>query len=1278
MPADVLRQIAQKSVEQQKDAAIAQSTIASIQQARTEKEAREAANRELRKGDLPGYGASYKAKVQQQLTQRLSQLKGTPTAKAATVVPVDTTNYIKVGKDEWVPKTEFDKLTTEQQSKLKELGVAGYNASQSATQAQIEQNSVKLSTGEYVSKSVFNSLTTDNQARLIADGITKFNAYQQALYQTFPTAYQAQQQTVGYIQQVQSLQQQIPGIQTQIDDLTKILQTPGINPTYKQHLQMQIDSLKQQIAGYQVTIANLNKEIQKGELDPTWLDILDKSGTTGLNQYIQTNYPGATGLTKTADPTSDTIKEYGTTNNPNIVIEKGGNRLYIGGEWPLTAKYYMTEAPTVTAPTVSKATAAPTIPVTAASVYTGAATALGGTWGKTPETLAVQSTALSAGLPGVISGMSLAQTQTTIAALKGAELARYEAELQAIQYTQGTTSAQKVENRVLDRVQQYLAYLSRHPDETPRDKEGNILVQLGNTGQFMLATEWSKLSRNEQFAAFIGGIKSLSALQRQFAEQVITKTTSLQAAKSLVDIDKTIKNIETKVQQIKQLPLDERIQKVLNIKVTGEDLIKEVLSGGSAITTSFDEDQIKLDFSKAREAALKEGKDLSLSLQEYRQQVLDKQTTAKELLMEQLPFEYVRAGRWDTLQTWQKVVYPALDIAMLIPVAGLAFKGVGAGIKLASTGAKIAALGGKEALEFAAKDAAEGLSKATVKVAAQRELLNTVTKEATRATEKTTASFWKGAAESATKDVAVSEKELAQVTKNSEMLNKMLEGAKTVDTTGAKAYEGISKVERVTTRAGEITARPANYAFGGVITKSTVENWNDLTPAQRSTGLVLAALSLGIVGKTVNLLENIADPFKIPLKAIQPRAVSARVQPGKLFAEKGGGGTVRLVIDETIGTPEEARTAMASLMKQMTAGEAIGKTAYGIKEVKMKGTGFQATVGEVSMSATPTGEIFKEGTGAYGKRSNLEKYLAEYKELTGNNIEVKTSPFKVGADELTATAKPETGVTVQGKEGGMYFGAGLYNKFAHQSAFGSTGKISAGILLDVPGITELPKVIAKKDMQSMEKAAVKTFNSSKYLNREVEGFKKYQIFMEAENVVTNGSQINRIENLRSRLADKLHLNRAEYYTRDPQGRIELFQMYLEGGRTTPYTLKELYLLKGNALKNSLEDMFSGLTDKVGEVKDWLKGKSSIRENIITKEEQLSVAFDKIDSAKRSGFISNIEANKAKADILNEFRRVSSPTITRAVVRDTISELAKRYAVGGATATGERARVETER
>ena len=42
-------------------------------------------------------------------------------------------------------------------------------------------------------------------------------------------------------------------------------------------------------------------------------------------------------------------------------------------------------------------------------------------------------------------------------------------------------------------------------------------------------------------------------------------------------------------------------------------------------------------------------------------------------------------------------------------------------------------------------------------------------------------------------------------------------------------------------------------------------------------------------------------------------------------------------------------------------------------------------------------------------------------------------------------------------------------------------------------------------------------------------------------------------------------------------------MYLEGGRTTPYTLKELYQLKGNALKNALADIGTGLKNKLDEL-----------------------------------------------------------------------------------------------
>ena len=69
---------------------------------------------------------------------------------------------------------------------------------------------------------------------------------------------------------------------------------------------------------------------------------------------------------------------------------------------------------------------------------------------------------------------------------------------------------------------------------------------------------------------------------------------------------------------------------------------------------------------------------------------------------------------------------------------------------------------------------------------------------------------------------------------------------------------------------------------------------------------------------------------------------------------------------------------MASLMRQLHETGGTAKVEYAGHEVTLKGTDFQKTVGgNVSFSGTPMGEIFKEGTGAFGTKTRLESYLTK-------------------------------------------------------------------------------------------------------------------------------------------------------------------------------------------------------------------------------------------------------------------------------------------------------------
>lgn len=930
------------------------------------------------------------------------------------------------------------------------------------------------------------------------------------------------------------------------------------------------------------------------------------------------------------------------------------------------------------------------------AVYSGLPTALGGTWGNTPQTLAEQQVA-GGQISYTIQNPDGTTRQATpeeaarltaysISQLTPEQKQQYDATVAALNAAPGDTPQEKLAYVQKQRTQELGAAretkaagskdlaakisgsletqqeaLQKAPEEgfkTASEPTSNI-VQL-KSGEYVDKTTYDKLSREDQTLLQEKGIQALNDKLQQ--EQ---KKADEERAQAIKDTTARLSELESKQTKYEAQSLWDKVKQTLNIPVTFQELTQEALTFGGAKTAAFDSDAIAKEYNEARLKALNEGYDLPVTEDEYKKQVLSKQATAAELGMMLVPFEYARPGRWDEMQLWEKIVYPVLDVVSLVPVVGLAGKGASAVAKGASTGAKIAALGGKSAVEFAAKDAALAAEKAATQKLIKEGLLAATKEAAKAATDKTAKQVLSGAVKAAEKDVAMASKEYNQIVKSATELNKLANIASKAEIPqkGAGAYKAATRVEEAAIKTGRYTEPIDITGSSGVIGYSTVANWNDLTPEQRAGGLALAALSSGIVGKGRNIAENIVDPHKIPISALKGRALPTKAKGGEIIAKDVGGlkGTTRLVLDHTID-PKDARATVADLMRQLTEGEDVAKatlkTTAGEKEVKIKGTGFQKTVGKTSISGTPQGEIFKEGTGAFGAKTNLEKYLRDANLEHGTNIEIEARPVKIGDTEIQAKTISAPGVTVKGTEGGLYAGASFYNQFAHKGAYGGTGKISSGLLIGTPGISELPKSVRNaKDMAEMEQKAYKAFDGAKNINKEVEGFKQFANYMEAENIFTNGSQLQRVQNLRSKLADKLHLNRGEYYTRDPKGKIELFQMYLEGGRTTPYTLKELYQLKGNALRNSLEDLFYGLEKKIDELKS---GKIvSHKENIITKEEQIARAFNDIDAAVARKGITEAEGRRLKNEILSEYRSRLDTIPNRERVRKTIAELGSR-------------------
>lgn len=919
--------------------------------------------------------------------------------------------------------------------------------------------------------------------------------------------------------------------------------------------------------------------------------------------------------------------------------------------------------------------------VSTTAEYTGQSSALGGTWGKTPQTLAQESFAggqikytvqtAGGGTREATADEARQLTQQAVNNMSAQQREQYKAALAQLESAPGATAEEKlsyvqqqnseaaralpVSARTIENLNTEISRLTSQQGDSHQPVNSSV-VRLDN-GEYIDRKAFDSLDSNYQDKLMKSGI---TGLERYIKEQ--------EPAEKAAKVNQELDRIKSKQENFEKQSLWDKVMITLNTPITFDELIQETLTLGSAKTAAFDTDAIDKEFFTAKAEALKRGIDAGLpdTPDDYRMQVLSKQQTAQELGMQLVPFEYARPGRWDELQLWEKIVYPVVDVVSLVPVVGWIGKAVSAGAKGVSIAAKISSLGGKAAVQFAAKDAALAVEKAATQKLVKEGLLAATKEAAKNATDSTLKKILQGAIKPAAKDAEMAAREFNQISKNAAELAKLEAAAGKIEPgTAVKVVKASERVETAVGKAGKFTEPVDAIGSAGIVGYSTVANWGDLTPEQRAAGLGLAVLTSGIGGKAVNVAENIIDPYKIPIAALKPRAQRSRAVAGKIYNPGKGGlkGTDRLLMDHTID-PENARMAVADVMKQLAEGKKEAKstikTVAGEKEIKVKGTGLQATVGRTAISASPMGEIFKEGTGASGAKSNLEKYLQQANAKAGTKIEIESRPLKIGETELEVKTISAPGLTVKGSEGGMYFGAGLYNQFSHQAAAGGKGKIASAALVAHGGITELPKELKKIDIDKRYEAALKYFDGTKHVNELTEGFKRWQSNMELENLVTNSSQLQRTQNLRSKLADTLHANRGEYYTRDPKGRIELFNMYMEGGRTTPYTLKELYQLKGNALRNSLEDMFFGLEKKIDDLKE---GKIvSTKENIVTKEEQLSKAFNDIDTTVQAKGMTEAEAKRLKQEIIDQYRSRIEYVPNRQVLRKRIAELAGRSEV----------------
>ena len=186
---------------------------------------------------------------------------------------------IQLDTGEWVTKAEFDRLSAEDQARLKQLGIKGFNDYYQRTESEFKANNVQVKDG-WISKDVYNSLSAEDQSRMKDLGIEGFNKYYE-----------------------------------------------------QKRIEFEQNNIK----------LNTGEYISKtayNDLAPSWQTELNSRGIEGFQSWLSTAYPGAKGFIVIDDPAAGKMI-YGKTDDPNVGIDAGGNRIWIGGRWPDAVKTYM-------------------------------------------------------------------------------------------------------------------------------------------------------------------------------------------------------------------------------------------------------------------------------------------------------------------------------------------------------------------------------------------------------------------------------------------------------------------------------------------------------------------------------------------------------------------------------------------------------------------------------------------------------------------------------------------------------------------------------------------------------------------------------------------------------------------------------------------------------------------------------------------------------------------------------------------------------------------------
>jgi hypothetical protein len=324
------------------------------------------------------------------------------------------------------------------------------------------------------------------------------------------------------------------------------------------------------------------------------------------------------------------------------------------------------------------------------------------------------------------------------------------------------------------------------------------------------------------------------------------------------------------------------------------DSIRKGLTLGMDITPTYDVNKVSQEYDQQMLDFKKAGQEIPFTKDQYIGMTLQNQIPLLELGAQMMPFEYYRPGRaMSGMQEWQKVVFPILDVVSLIPFAALAIRGVAAGTKFVSLGAKIAAAGGREAIEYAAKQAALNIPKAMAKAELHvivREMTENIIKSVAKQAGKLTA-------EDAAKIVANQIKtQTSKLLKLANELGTDLEGL--VGSKGMVRYDTLLRIAQADTKsASQILQAADKVADLAQRELSAIRTNND---ALQKMVKGAEALKSNIGEKVYTSTDKISRILSGMPEAVQAKTAEARINQAVRYTLKGGDIGSAAVISSTV------------------------------------------------------------------------------------------------------------------------------------------------------------------------------------------------------------------------------------------------------------------------------------------------------------------------------------------------------------------------------------------